>query len=352
MDCFVIVDGGGELLSGTAAGSVAVRVRAGAGCWFMGELPRDGALERLLPVDPAQPGAVLTGAFTPGLTDDGRIHFLSAGIEGMSGDAWAGLPPAPVVYPVAGVRADARVLAEAAATGMGGRHPVLMVGSAEAGTVLAMPLAGFWRWRLQMVGAGRSGFYRAFVTGTVRWLTTDRACSPLTLTTDRETYLGGERIRVEARLYDAVRRPVTGAEIRVVMDGDPGLTVFLDETEPAVYAGGLPGLSAGIHAYRAVAYRDGSEFAAAADTLAVSPMTLEQIDRSPDPLLMGAVAGRSGGMSVTAAGIDSVLAVVLPGTVTERRESEHRPARGAALPLAVMALFAVEWFIRRRRGMV
>ena len=67
---------------------------------------------------------------------------------------------------------------------------------------------------------------------------------------------------------------------------------------------------------------------------------------------MGAVAGRSGGMSVTAAGIDSVLAVVLPGTVTERRESEHRPARGAALPLTVMALFAVEWFIRRRRGMV
>jgi hypothetical protein len=352
VDCFVIVDGGGELLTGSVAGEVAVRIRAGAGCWFIGELPRDGSLASLVSVSPAEPGAVLTDAFTPGLTDDGIAHFLSAGIEGMSGDVWAGLPPVPVVHPVAGVRDDMRVLATATTAGEGARHPVLMVGNAGTGAVLAMPISGFWRWHLQMVGAGRSGFFSAFMIGTVRWLTTDREGSPLTVTTDRETYLGGERIRVEARLYNAVRRPVTGAEIRVVVDGDPGLTVFLDEAEPAMYTGTLPGLSAGTHTFRAVAYRDGSEFAAAEDTLAVSPTSLEQFDRSPDPVLMGAVAGRAGGMSVTTSGIDSVLAVVSPGTITERRESEHRPARGAVLLLAIMVLFATEWFIRRRRGMV
>ncbi len=349
-DAVVIVDGGGLSPSGTEAGALAVRIRAGMGAWFTGELPNSGPLAGVLPLEPSGADA-RTGSFILALTVDGRGHPATAGTEALEAEAWPALPPIPVLYPTGGVREGARVLAVAGSAGAAETAPALAAGTAGAGKVLCLPMSGFWRWHLRMEGAGRGGLFGDFVESTMRWLAAGADVPPLSLTAGRETWLAGERIEIEARLHDSVWRPVSGADIRVVVDDDPELTVFLDETAPAVYTGTLPPLPPGTHICRAAAAWGGVQYAAA-DTVVVAPLSLEQVTVSPDPDLLAAIASRTGGIAVTAAGIDSVLALIEPQTVAERRDTEHRPARGMVPPAAVIILLAAEWAIRRRRGML
>ena len=76
------------------------------------------------------------------------------------------------------------------------------------------------------------------------------------------------------------------------------------------------------------------------------------LDLSPNPVLMGTIAHRTGGISVTASGIDSVLNTVKPEFKTEREETDHHIYLNPFVPLLIIVFLSVEWAIRKRHGMI
>ena len=201
--------------------------------------------------------------------------------------------------------------------------------------------------------SGRSGgFFKGFVLGTLRWLTSDTDASPLIVTTDSKTYLSGESITFEARLFDNVYSPVPGAEISLVVDNDPSKKIILEERSTAVYTGVMRGAAPGVHSFRAQAFAGGDLLAEAAGSFSVDPFSLEMLDSSPAPELLGQIARKTGGISVTPAGIDSVLSRLKPSIESERREENHYLALNPFLPFLAIFLLALEWAIRKQRGMI
>jgi len=356
-DTVVLLDGGGSTLNGPMVRELAGMVSGGAGLWLVGSTPpadAGAAIGELLPVDFGQRSVPAGGEFTVLPTEQGSTHFVTSGIEDPNRRRdWNELPPLRSLYPVE-AKPSGRVLARASGTSPAfNGKPAIVSGRHGSGKVLVMPVSGIWRWRLMLEGSGREGaFFDSFVLGTLRWLTSGAETSPLAVTTDRPTYLSGQEIAFEGRLFDNVYMPVANAEISLVIDDDPAMKVFLRETSPAVYAGTIRGIDPGGHRFTAVAFVGDTRFAETSGTFLVERFSLEMLDTSPDPAVMGEIAANSGGVAVTPAGIDSVLAA-LPSTLkSERREEDIHPYLNPLFPVIAIALFLVEWTVRKRRGMM
>jgi len=357
-DAVVVLDGGGPSIDRAAAAGIEEMVSKGCGFWMLGSsLEGEGVpvFLRMLPVTFG--GTVVPGEaglyITP--TEQGKSHFITSGI-GDSGafGSWDALPPPSSLLPMEKVTSPGTVLAEIKGKNLpNGSIPIIAAGKHGTGKVLVMPVSGIWRWRLMMEGAGKGGeFFSSFVLGTLRWLTSGAETSPLAVSTDKDVYLSGEEITFEARLYDRVYMPVSGADVSLVIDGDPALKVILRETLPAVYTGTVRGINPGSHEYAASAFVGGTRFAEGRGTFRVERFSLEMLDSRPAHEVLAAMASRTGGMSVSPSGLDSLFAADEPRVTVERRERELPLSLHPAFPAAIILFLTVEWLIRKRRGML
>jgi len=216
-----------------------------------------------------------------------------------------------------------------------------------------MRVSGIWRCKLMMEGAGKGGeFFRNFVTANINWFTSDTEKSPLTVTSDYITYISGQEINFEARLYDNVYTPVSGAEITLLIDNDPASKIIFQETKPSLYTGKLSGLKPGKHSFNTVAFLDGKRYAECTDTFTVQNFSIEMLDPVPNTKLMQTIAARTGGIDVTFSEIDSILTQIKPKIRMERSENKHYLHLNPLMPLLIVLLLTVEWSIRKYRGMI
>ena len=343
-DSFVIIDGGGLAVTSDLAGEISASVSDGAGIWILGSssfADQAKALEEILPVRFVRNREnQLSDAFMA-LTKQGMSHFITAGVskKNYSGQ-WDDLPPIDEIAPVIQKTSSGTVLLNAVYADKKATLPSIITGKHGNGKVVVMPVSGIWRWHLMMEGAGKGGgFFQSFVLGALRWLTSGADTSPLTVTTDSRTYLSGQEIIFEARLYDNIYSPVSDAGITIVLDDDLSTKVILEESAPAVYTGKLSGASPGDHRFTSQAFVGGNLFAENAGQFFVDEFSLEMLDTTPDHELLDALAARTGGISVTPSGLDSVLARLEPRITSERNEENHYIALSPFLPL--LAVFFV-----------
>lgn len=352
-DAVIIVDGGGIVLTPERARMLVPWLAGGKGLWVVGSTPLSpgSPLEAVLPLAYDRGKGLVAIPMGLSLTEAGRSHFLTTGSIGP--DDWAVLPPISSLTPTKSVSSGQVLVTAAIGVKQSPPSPAIAAGAHVRGKVLEMPFSGVWRWRLMMEGAGKGGaLFDTFVRGAIRWLASETEMSPLTVVTDAESYMGGQEVRFEGRVFDTVFMPVPGAEVSLTLDNDTARKVILEEKQPGVYEGAAQTASPGGHSWSANAFVGGKQYATASGKFTVDTFSLEMLDSSPDPETLGAIAHRSGGLAVTSAGVDSVLSKLKPRMVTEREEAEHHPTLSPFLPALVILLLAVEWFIRKRRGMI
>ena len=354
-DALVLLNWFGSALTPQKAETVKKWVSEGGGLWILGSsLPGAGAeiINTILPVQFSISADIRDSNFYIELSETGSTHFIASEAGG-SENFWNILPPLSSILPVSRVTSDGNILANAVMSEGSRALPAIITGKYGSGKTLVMPLSGIWRWQLMMEGAEKGGsFFSHFVKGAVNWLTSETETSPLSVTMDKAVYLGGQEIKFEARLYDNVYSPVSGAEITLSIDNNPSSKILLKETLPAVYTGTLKGPEAGMHRYSAVAYLDGKHFSKSSDTFMVENFSLEMLDPEPNPELMGIVSYRTGGISVSPSGIDSILTRIKPETITERYENTYNFHMNPILPLLIILILTIEWSIRKYRGMI
>jgi hypothetical protein len=174
----------------------------------------------------------------------------------------------------------------------------------------------------------------------------------LTISTDSKSYLSGQEIFFEGRVFDSVFMPVAGAEVSLTVDNDQSQKVILEEKKPGTYTGIARSTSPGSHSFTAAAYVNGKRYAEQKGSFGVENYSLEMLDSSPDPQLLGELARKTGGLAVTAAGADSVLSRIKTQTAIERQEKDYPLTLNPLIPLLIILFLGVEWTIRKRRGMI
>lgn len=278
---------------------------------------------------------------------------------GEGGDPWAQLPPLFTLRIPVRVHPDATVLAITRPQGSSGASPLILTRRVNHQRVLTVLLHGVWRWRLMAQrSAVTERFFQGFLSNAVRWLTASDAEGPVIARPFKESYAQGEPLGFRAEVYDAGQRPVDDAEVRIVVrQGDQVTEGLLLPRGSGRYDGETPGLLAdGPARYRVTAVKAGVVSGGDSGFVQVSGTAIEFLNTRMDAEVLEQLAVRTGGVFLRpgAAGeLDSLLSArssFVPQTSTSSLELHFRNWPWYAA--FVVFLLAVEWFLRKRSGMI
>ncbi|MBT3605572.1 MAG: hypothetical protein HN521_21115, partial [Candidatus Latescibacteria bacterium] len=269
--------------------------------------------------------------------------------------AWQALPPLLAYNRVLGTVPQATVLAVHETERVNGKPmPIMAVMSVGQGKSMAIGFRTFWRHGLMMWGIGKNdAVSQAFWTNVVRWLVTPDDVSRIKITVDKPTYRSGEPVSIHAQVFDGLLEPLSGARVMASVSDSLGTReVILREEGSGRYGGGLGGFVQGDYAFEVKASQDGEDVGQTTGQFTVDRYSLEYETVRMNAELLKAVASSSGGQFLQPAELDDAL---------ESLDFAPEPIEvtylgrlwGQQWPLWVLVgFFAIEWAVRRRRGMV
>lgn len=237
-------------------------------------------------------------------------------------------------------------------------QPLMACRALAGARSLAILGYGIWRWRLMAQAGGETAqFFPTFLGAAVSWLTSRDEGKNVRVVPEKEVFARGERIAFAGQVYAPGARPVDYAQLRVTVTGaDHSVETELRSLGSGRYAGGIDGLAQGEYAFTSAASAGGTSLGTDAGTFTVGGLNLEYLETRMNAELLQQLAYRTGGRYFTpgmAGGLRRALDSL--GTLVPR---EERSAQAIELPhwpafLALLiVLFAAEWIIRKRSGML
>ncbi len=199
--------------------------------------------------------------------------------------------------------------------------------------------------------------YPSFVVNGIKWLTTVEDTRPVKVTTTKESFSQGEPVQFVGQVYDASARPVDDAQLRVAARS--GSTVLEADLRPignGRYEGVLEGAGQGDYTFSATATLNGAALGEDKGRFSVGDLNLEFQDTRMNAELLRQLADRSGGRYLEPNQINDLDAALTsqssfaPNVQQQQREIELWNWRTVLLILIL--LLAVEWFLRKRSGML
>lgn len=324
---------------------------------------REVAYDRLRELGALLPFTVETFApaeqfATASAAQSARLNPLIA-LRG-DGDAslWQHLPPLYRTLSAFTARPEGQVLAFARTETASSPDPLLITRSVGGRKSLAFTAYGLWRWRLLVQSDPQTrDFLAAFLSATVRWLTAPEDHRPVRVTPVKDLFVQGEPVEFTGEVYDPSARPVDHARVSVqVRHRDAIAETELRPLENGRYDGTFEGLGEGEYSYTAEASVDGSPLGSDGGKFSVGGISLELQDTRANTALLQLLASRTGGKFLTPdqlGSLDSLLAgqaSFVSQPVGRSHEVELWNWQG--LLATVILLFAAEWILRRRAGML
>lgn len=298
-----------------------------------------------------------SATYRPRLTAQGRRHPITRiGEPGAAPSAvYERLPDLEGFNGVVGLMPNAQALL--VHPSLPGNPPVVSIREVERGRSMAVNTDSMWYWRFPAVGEGSAGReYERFWQQSLRWLIRDPELSRVRVTTERSVVFRGEPVRAEVQVLGVDYAGLEGADVSadlVPLDPDTdGYGRTLRTGPEGLATLELEGVEPGSYVLDVRASHRGERVGETREPLIVAAADVEMQAPFPRPDLMKAVAEGSGGEHHDVRDRDFSIDVEDPRRVEVDRTSTSSLWDGPAPFLLVLALFAAEWWIRRRGGLL
>jgi len=283
-------------------------------------------------------------------------HPLLSGGNGV--ESWGRLPPIFRTHSSLKAKPEAVVLGVARSQGVVLNEPLFVLRNVSKQKSIALLGYGIWRWRLMAQGDPTTDdLLASFLSDCIRWLTTRDEDRPVKVVTTKEFYAEGEPVEFTGQVYDATARPVDNAELRVrAARGETVFDAILIPIGNGRYESTLHGLPKGEYSFVASASSGGQQLGEDRGRFSIGELNLEFQDTRMNSGLLRQLATRTGGQFFTPGDIEHLNNAIVLLESFSSREVEHKTVIDLwnwAYSLAlILSFFSVEWFIRKRSGMI
>ena len=298
----------------------------------------------------------------PHLTPAGKIHpvLRIRDDEKENLILWRQLPPLFSPWRIIKVRKNAQLLITAVSEkfiNLSDREalPLLLAYQMDDEKILVLFGTGLYRWDLLMWGAGGTNeVLKTFISNSVRWLVTRGENKGLRLSTNKRIYRSGEKVYVSAQVYDEAYRPVKKAlvTIKFVSPLNREYILPLNNVGNGCYQKTLRVFESGNYKITGEAFL-GNRFLGKDETkFAVSSFNPEFLETRANPELLKKLAIVTGGKSGPP---DSLSSIVKTMQFPKQRITLTKEIEIYNLPIIlgfIIFLLSIEWFIRKRKGMI
>ena len=233
----------------------------------------------------------------------------------------------------------------------------LILSRAFGGKRAIAVLAGeIWRWKLQTALKGINLFDR-FISNSVRWLNTPAEERKFNVKTSRKIYSVGENIQFSAQVYDESLNPVSNADVKLnIRSGDKKIQLDLQPLGNGLYEGSVQINKKGDYRFTGSATSDGKVLGKSSGTFNVGDLDIEMVNPRMDYEFLTLLAKETNGKFFDANNYKNIF----PGinSVNEKSVREQLVTSEVDLwsnnwlMIIAILLFSLEWFLRKRAGML
>jgi uncharacterized membrane protein len=320
------------------------------------------ALKEVLPVELDNKGTYQTQrAVRPILTPSGKAHPITRLVPDPKAneEAWTRMPPLNDLNQVRSARGE--TLLSAAGDGTSGGSPLLTIGRFGKGRTLALLTDDAWRWNFIAVGNRETPQHHLkLVRQAVRWLAQERAFEQVQIR-PIPTSRPGEKIPIKLRVMKDDFTPTAQASVQLRVlspEGDPTLLSATADNEAGEYTAEYTPTREGSYQVEAEAHLAGKMLGRNRTTFSVNVPYEETDDGRPRTDLLRQIAAASQGeffslndwneksLEKIAAKLESHA----PSQIVERRQTR---LWSTLWPFSIiLALLSVEWWMRRKWGLI
>lgn len=322
----------------------------------------ESALKDVLPVELDNKGRYQTQATVrPVLTASGKVHPITRLLPDPKAneEAWAKMPPLADLNQVRGARGETLLSAsgDGAATG----SPLLTIGRFGKGRSLALMTDDVWRWNFIAVGNRETPQnHLKLIRQAVRWLAQEPAFEQVQIR-PIPTSRPGEKVAIKLRVLKDDFTPTAQASVQLRVfgpEGEPSLVSATADSEEGEYTGEYTPTKEGSYRVEAEANLAGKTLGRDKTSFSVAFPYGESDDGRPRTDLLKQIAKASHGEFFSIndwndKALDKIAAKLeshAPSQIVEQRQTR---LWSTLWPFSIiLALLSVEWWMRRKWGLI
>ncbi|GAB4335040.1 MAG: hypothetical protein Kow0037_14280 [Calditrichia bacterium] len=266
---------------------------------------------------------------------------------------WKSLPPIEFSGLECTPEKGAVVLLEAASPGSANSHPLLLVQKKGYSKSLLFGAGNFYRWHLPLqTVAGKQAFFQQWISQSLRWLMNREDLNPVQIFPERQIYSVGEDVVFTGNVLDEFYRARNDAEVRIELRSGSEQIADIFRNEAGRYRFRWHFPLPGEYEYRIAASLGEREIGVTSGKVYIAETNPEQINPDTDPEMLMEIARKSGGEFLTVQQALRKLENLNYSGKIRRWEEEVPLWHHPAVLAFIISLLAVEWFFRKRWGLL
>ena len=273
-------------------------------------------------------------------------------------EVWSKLPP---VFRQQGnfrPKVESEVLASVRLQSMPLADPFIVARNVNKKKSLAVLGYGLWRWdMLSDAGSGMDQMVEHFIGNAIRWLTTQEDSRRIRVQSSKQIYAAQDAVAFTAQVYDDTYQPLEDAQVEVrAQNGSETSPIVLNALGSGQYQGEYESLREGEYTFTATVTANGAAIGSDQGTFSVGGLNAEFLDTRMNKSLLQQIAAHTGGKYYDGDNFGSIAFDVAsmpnfkPRDVSKSAEIEIWNSRW--MLTLVLLTFALEWFLRKRNGML
>jgi len=269
---------------------------------------------------------------------------------------WNNLPPVLQLNTIFSSRIESKTIAQISVNNNIVNTPLIVSRNFSGKRSIAVLAKDIWKWKLQVAPKGIEVFDN-FIVNSLRWLRANEEQKLVNIKTSRKNFSQGERIEFYGEVSDESLNPVSEANIKVeISSGTNKQDLDLQNVGPGLYEGAIVINDAGDYNYLAQAEIDEKILGKDQGSFNIGEIDIEMIDPVMNYPLLNLLANETGGEFYFPQNFNSLLEKIKLLKENSSKEkiitSEISLWSDTWMLVIAILLFALEWFIRKRNGML
>ncbi len=323
-------------------------------------------LQKLKQLEPILPFVVETEKFDeqnvlPVLSTQQRLNLLvEPSAEMFPLFSWDKLPPVYTSLSTFIEKPESQKLLSSKIQGVPLKVPLFISHQSGKTKSLAFLGYGLYRWRLLASTANETrGFFTPWISSLIRWLGTHDDDKLFRVYPEKEIFAQGEPINFIGQILNDNFEPVDNVDVGVSITTPANerlSDIILSSLGSGRYDGIASGLLQGDYLFAATATKKGDTLAATKGRFSVGDQSIEFSETKMNKTLLQQLARVTGGVYSDASQFDSLAQRIFSNpdiqTNHEVHIGEFQLWNLPAWLSIIIFLFGIEWFIRKRSGML
>jgi hypothetical protein len=284
--------------------------------------------------------------------------ILKIGNAVNSFEAWSKLPPVFQPRGLFRAKIESDILATVQFQSTALKDPFIVARNVNKKKSVSVIGYGLWRWNmLSGSGSGSEKVFEYFLGNTIRWLTTQEDKRRIVVQPSKHIFTTQDAVEFTAQVYDDSFQPLDDVQIEVrTRQGNDFIPLILNPLGSGQYQGVYDQLPEGEYKFIAKVERNGSPIGEDQGTFSIGGFNTEYLETRMNKQLLQQIAAQTGGCYYESTELNSLPHDVagLPNFKPReiRRSAEIEIWNSLWMLALIIFIFALEWFLRKRNGML